>query len=105
MSDTRPDNKMQQAATAAFNAAALEAVRVRKQPGHWNGQKGKRVATAALGAAVTDRAREEMRDDDEDYSSRNMVESTIGGLLAGRMIHGSKDKLKSQERCKNGRRR
>ena len=93
---------MQQAATAAFNAAALEAVRVRKQPGHWNGQKGARVATAALGAAVTDRAAGKLRDDDddEDNSKGNMIESTVGGLLAGRLVHGSKHNLKSRDRCK-----
>lgn len=92
---------MQQTATAAFNAAAVEAMRVRKQPGAWNGQKGARVATAALGAAMTDRATNEIRDDDdEDNGKREMIENTIGGLLAGRLVHGSLDKLKGKNKGK-----
>lgn len=80
--------KLPQAAAAAFDAAAIEAIRVRKNPGTWTGAKGARVATAAIGAAATDAAVGRDRREDTKMS---FVQSTIGGLLASRALHGFRD--------------
>ncbi|KAK0616857.1 hypothetical protein B0T14DRAFT_568427 [Immersiella caudata] len=40
------------AAMAAIQAGGMAALQARKQPGGWNGQKGAKIATAALGAAA-----------------------------------------------------
>lgn len=80
--------KLPQAAAAAIDAAAIEAIRVRKTPGAWTGAKGARVATAAIGAAATDAA---VGRDRRDERKKSFVESTIGGLLASRAVHGSRD--------------
>lgn len=94
VSDARPDYKLQHAAKAAIDAAAVEAIRVRRQPGDWAGQKGVRVATAALGAAATDKAADKLRHgDQEKHSGRHSIESTIGGLLANRVLHGPREDL------------
>lgn len=82
---------MQHATKAAFDAGAVEAIRLRRQPGQWAGPKGARVATAALGAAATDAIADNARDGDQGDSKRHLIESTIGGLLANRAVNGSKD--------------
>ncbi|KAK0733206.1 hypothetical protein B0T26DRAFT_683119 [Lasiosphaeria miniovina] len=46
--------RWQQAAAAAFQAGSATAMNLRSQPGAWNGEKGARIATAALGAAAID---------------------------------------------------
>ncbi|KAK7211604.1 hypothetical protein V2G26_018782 [Clonostachys chloroleuca] len=80
-------------AKAAVDAAAIEAIRQRHQPGPWTGSKGARVATAAVGAAVTDH----VIDKDPNKGKRHLVESTLGGLLANRLINGSRDEAKRRE--------
>ncbi|KAM7186114.1 hypothetical protein V8F20_011520 [Naviculisporaceae sp. PSN 640] len=42
------------AAQAAFTAGSAAAMQMRSQPGAWKGEKGAKVATAALGAAAMD---------------------------------------------------
>jgi len=37
---------------AAIQAGGMAALQARKQPGGWNGEKGAKIATAALGAAA-----------------------------------------------------
>ena len=44
--------RWQGAAAAAFQAGSLAALAMRSEPGAWNGSKGARVATAALGAGM-----------------------------------------------------
>ncbi|KAK0708048.1 hypothetical protein B0H67DRAFT_648158 [Lasiosphaeris hirsuta] len=46
--------RWQQAAAAALQAGGLAAIQMRSQPGGWKGEKGARVASAALGAAAID---------------------------------------------------
>lgn len=86
---------MQHAAKAALDAAAIEAIRVRRHPGAWNGQKGARVATAALGAAATDTTAQKLRGHSEDkHDKRHLFESVVGGLLANRVVNGPRNDLK-----------
>ncbi|KAF2472013.1 uncharacterized protein BDR25DRAFT_17261 [Lindgomyces ingoldianus] len=90
------EKKWEQAAKAALVAGAVEAFRSRKTPGPWTGEKGQRIATAALGAAGID----SLVDKDPDRKSkRHVAESAIGGLLANRLANGS---ARSQSRGRDG---
>ncbi|KAF2798673.1 hypothetical protein K505DRAFT_357333 [Melanomma pulvis-pyrius CBS 109.77] len=87
--------KWEQAAKAAIVAGAVEAFRSRKTPGPWTGEKGQRIATAALGAAGID----SLVDKDPDkHGKRHVAESAIGGLLANRLANGAR----SQSRGRDG---
>jgi hypothetical protein len=88
-SDSRETRrKWQQAAKAAVITGVIEAVRSRKEPGGWAGEKGQRVATAALGAAGIDGFLDR---DSDGKSKRHIVESVIGGLAANRLANGPRD--------------
>ncbi|OAG12574.1 uncharacterized protein CC84DRAFT_1201538 [Paraphaeosphaeria sporulosa] len=85
--------KWEQAAKAAIVAGAVEAFRSRKQPGPWTGEKGQRIATAALGAAGID----SLVDKDPDkHSKRHVAESALGGLVAARVANGSRSKSRGR---------
>ncbi|KAF2189659.1 hypothetical protein K469DRAFT_683072 [Zopfia rhizophila CBS 207.26] len=87
------EKKWEQAAKAAIVAGAVEAFRSRKTPGPWTGEKGQRIATAALGAAGID----SLVDKDPDkHSKRHVAESAIGGLLANRLAHGSRSRSRGR---------
>ncbi|KAJ4354555.1 uncharacterized protein N0V89_006292 [Didymosphaeria variabile] len=86
--------KWEQAAKAAIVAGAVEAFRSRKTAGPWTGEKGQRIATAALGAAGID----SLVDKDPDkHSKRHVAESAIGGLLANRVANGSRSKSRGRD--------
>ncbi|VUC33019.1 unnamed protein product [Clonostachys rosea] len=84
----RKDELLGQAAKAALDAAAIEAIRVRHHPGPWAGTKGARVATAAVGAAIIDRGMGRARP--EERSTRHMIQSAIGGLAATSLLNGAR---------------
>jgi len=89
------EKKWEQAAKAALVAGAVEAFRSRKEPGPWTGEKGQRIATAALGAAGID----SLVDKDPDRKSkRHVAEAAIGGLIANRLANGAR----SQSRGRDG---
>jgi len=91
----KTEKKWEQAAKAAIVAGAVEAFRSRKEPGPWTGEKGQRIATAALGAAGID----SLVDRDPDRKSkRHVAEAAIGGLLANRLANGAR----SQSRGRDG---
>lgn len=87
--------KWEQAAKAAVVAGAVEAFRSRKTPGAWTGEKGQRIATAALGAAGIDGFVD--RDPDK-KSKRHIAESALGGLVANRLAHGSRSRSRTRGR-------
>ncbi|KAG5943540.1 hypothetical protein E4U53_007030 [Claviceps sorghi] len=80
-------NKIQQAAIASLLAGATEAFRVAKEPGGWQGEKTKRILTAAAGAATVDAAMGEKQ------GKLSLAESVIGGLVGNRLINGSKREI------------
>jgi len=82
--------KFQQAAKAALLAGATEAFRVRKEPGGWGGEKGKRILTAAIGAGGIDAAADR---DPEHKSKRHILEAVVGGLAGNRLINGSRNEV------------
>lgn len=89
----KKNQKWEQAAKAAIVAGAVEAFRSRKEPGAWTGEKGQRIATAALGAAGIDSFA------DRDHSSkRHVAESALGGLVATRLANGPRDRSSSRGR-------
>ncbi|GFF50253.1 hypothetical protein IFM58399_08760 [Aspergillus lentulus] len=89
------EQRMAQAARAALTAAAVEAFRVRKEPGEWAGEKGKRVLTAAITAAGTDGLVDR---DPNKHSKRHIVESTLAGLAANHFVNGPRSKSRSKSR-------
>ncbi|KAI5921627.1 hypothetical protein F4810DRAFT_336450 [Camillea tinctor] len=96
-----PTKRMQKAAKASLVAGAAEAFRVAKEPGGWQGEKMKRVLTAAAGAAAVDAAHDPTKD-----SKRHLLESVVGGLLGNRMLNGSRkdieeDRLTGRSRSRS----
>ncbi|KAF2842555.1 hypothetical protein M501DRAFT_926913 [Patellaria atrata CBS 101060] len=94
----RTERKWQQAAQAALVAGAVEAFRSRKEPGPWTGEKGTRIATAALGAAGIDGLVDR---DPNKKSKRHLAESVIGGLAANRIANGSRSQSRSRGRSRS----
>ncbi|KAK3395313.1 hypothetical protein B0H63DRAFT_445349 [Podospora didyma] len=75
--------KWQKAAAAAFQAGSLAALNMRSEPGPWKGEKGARIATAALGAAALDAfAKEEKEVEKKNSSSGGGSKSKSGGGLS-----------------------
>ncbi|KAF2496316.1 hypothetical protein BU16DRAFT_526815 [Lophium mytilinum] len=87
--------KWEQAAKAAVVAGAIEAFRSRKEPGPWTGQKGQRIATAALGAAGIDSLVDK---DPGNHGKRHVAEAAIGGLVASRLANGSRSQSRGRGR-------
>lgn len=72
--------KRDQAIKSALTAGAVEAMRQRNRPGEWMGEKGLRVATAAMDTAVDK--------DPRKRAKRNVIGSTLGGLFVDKMASG-----------------
>ncbi|KAF7519567.1 hypothetical protein G7054_g13046 [Neopestalotiopsis clavispora] len=93
-------NRMQKAAKASLVAGAAEAFRVSREPGGWQGEKMKRIITAAAGAATIDAAHNPDHD-----SKRHLVESVIGGLVGNRLLNGSANNIEEDRRTGRSRSR
>jgi len=91
----KSEMKWEQAAKAALVAGAVEAFRSRKDPGSWTGEKGQRVATAALGAAGIDSLVDK---DPTRKAKRHIAQATIGGLVTSHFANGAR----SQSRGRDG---
>ncbi|KAK5120566.1 hypothetical protein LTR85_006222 [Meristemomyces frigidus] len=91
----RNERKWAQAAQAALVAGAVEAFRARNEAGPWTGAKGKRIATAALGAGGIDGLID--RDPDK-KTKRHLAEAVIGGVAASRLANGPISKSKDRGR-------
>ncbi|KAK4908646.1 hypothetical protein LTR49_022458, partial [Elasticomyces elasticus] len=104
-SRSRPRDKKQterkwaQAAQAALVAGAVEAFRSRKEPGPWTGDKGKRIATAALASGGIDGLLD--RDPDK-KNKRHLAEAVIGGLAANRLANGPRTQSRGASRGRAG---
>ncbi|KAI9696558.1 MAG: hypothetical protein M1836_005577 [Candelina mexicana] len=95
----RGNEKIQQAVQAALTAGAVEAFRSRGEPGPWTGEKGKRILTAAVGAAGVDGLADR---DPEHKSKRHIAEAVIGGLATNRVVNGARDRSRSRSRGGRG---
>lgn len=78
---------------AAIDAAAIEAFRVRNEPGGWGGKKGARVATAAVTAATIGAAAEK-RKQEEGHSKLGTMGSAMAGLAVNRLVNGPRRDLR-----------
>lgn len=74
-----------QAIKSALTAGAVEAFRQRNRSGEWIGEKGLRVATAAMSAAAIDSAVDK---NPRRRGKRNMIGSTVGGLVVDKLASG-----------------
>ncbi|KAK0659458.1 hypothetical protein QBC41DRAFT_47184 [Cercophora samala] len=74
---------------SAMDAAAIEAFRVRNQPGSWKGAKGARVATAAISAAAIGAAAEK-RKEENGSTKLGTVGSALAGMAVNRLVNGSR---------------
>jgi hypothetical protein len=91
----RKSEKWEQAAKAAIVAGAVEAFRSRKVQGPWTGEKGQRIATAALGAAGIDGLIDR---NPEKHEKRHVIESALGGIAASRLANGSRSQSRVRGR-------
>jgi len=87
--DDRDKEKLNQAVKAGLTAGAVEAWRQRKSRGDWIGERGARVATAAIGAAAVDALVDK---DPTRKKKRHVGEAMIGGLVIDRLLNGPKRK-------------
>lgn len=79
--------KRNQMIKAGLSAAAFEAFRQKNRPGGWVGEKGVRVATAAISAAVIDAG----IDKNPNHGAMgNILKSTVGGLVFDKIANGGK---------------
>ena len=96
-SKSKGREKIIQSLKAAALAGATEAFRARNEPGGWGGAKGKRVLTAAVGAAGVDGLITGTGSGDtEKHSTRHIIESAIGGLAAGRLVNGPRSQSRGR---------
>lgn len=77
--------KRDQAIKSALTAGAVEAFRQRNRSGEWLGEKGLRVATAAMSAAAIDSAVDR---NPRRKGKRNVIGSTLGGLVVDKLANG-----------------
>ncbi|EJT82437.1 hypothetical protein GGTG_02410 [Gaeumannomyces tritici R3-111a-1] len=80
-----PAMRLRHAVIAGVTAGAIEAIRVRREPGPWSGPKGRRVATAAFSAAAIEAAIDKHPEHDP---QKKAMAARIGGLMMSRIING-----------------
>lgn len=85
-----------EALKAALLAGVGEAVRARKEPGGWGGDKGKRVLTAAISAGGVDGILSHNRGD-KDHSTRDVIGSAISGIATSRIVNGPRSKSRGRQ--------
>ena len=84
-----------EALKAALLAGVGEAVRARKEPGGWGGDKGKRVLTAAISAGGVDGILSHNRGD-RDHGTRDVIGSAIAGMATNRIVNGPRSKSRGR---------
>ncbi|KAI1773016.1 hypothetical protein F4818DRAFT_424624 [Hypoxylon cercidicola] len=84
--DSAVADRWQMAARAALEAGGLTAFRLRKEPGKWTGEKGAKVATAALGAAAMDAFIDKDPRRAKTNGMRGFAENTITSMIASKIM-------------------
>ncbi|KAI1372741.1 hypothetical protein F4677DRAFT_240562 [Hypoxylon crocopeplum] len=84
--DKATADRWQMAARAALEAGGLTAFRLRKDPGSWTGEKGAKVATAALGAAAIDAFIDKDPRQAKSSGMKGFAENTISSLIASKLM-------------------
>lgn len=91
--------RTQQAFKSALTAGAVEAIRQRNRPGEWLGERGLRVATAAMSAAAIDTAVENRRGRSRGRGGGGGLKNVLGSSLGGLVV----DKVASRIRGRSAR--
>lgn len=94
--------QLTQALKAAVLAGAATAFRARKEPGGWNGEKGKRVLTAAITAGGVD-GLVNLHKDPEQHKFRDTVGSAIAGVATDRFVNGPRSRSRGRGSSPDGR--
>jgi hypothetical protein len=89
----KSERQWAQAAQAALIAGAVEAFVSRKEPGPWTGDKGRRIATAAIGAGGIDKFLDR---DPNEKTKRHLAEAVVGGVAASRLANGARSKSRGR---------
>ncbi|KAI2465182.1 hypothetical protein F4781DRAFT_435623 [Annulohypoxylon bovei var. microspora] len=84
--DSAAADRWQMAARAALEAGGLTAFRLRKEPGSWTGEKGAKVATAALGAAAIDAFIDKDPRRAKSSGVKGFAENTISSMIASKLM-------------------
>ncbi|KAI1646784.1 uncharacterized protein F4817DRAFT_123789 [Daldinia loculata] len=79
-------DRWQMAARAALEAGGLTAFRLRKDPGSWTGEKGAKIATAALGAAAIDAFIDKDPRRAKSKGVKGFAETTISSMIASKLM-------------------
>ncbi|KAJ9236597.1 hypothetical protein DTO169E5_5588 [Paecilomyces variotii] len=91
----KSEGRIAQAVKTAITAGAAEAFRLRKEPGPWNGEKGRRVLTAAIAASGVDGLIDR---DPKKHTKRHIIEATLAGLAANHLLNGPASRSQSRKR-------
>ncbi|KAH9905045.1 hypothetical protein F4778DRAFT_55391 [Xylariomycetidae sp. FL2044] len=87
MPDGVAATRWQMAARAALEAGGVTAFRLRKEPGSWTGDKGAKIATAALGAAAIDAfIDKDPRHAKSTGGMKGMAENALSAALASKLM-------------------
>ncbi|RYP23574.1 hypothetical protein DL765_001088 [Monosporascus sp. GIB2] len=89
--------RWQMAIGSAVRAGGLTAFRLRKEPGSWTGDKGAKIAKAALGAAALDAFMDDNPRKNEPKGVKGMAGSALASLLASKLV-ASNGSRKSKHR-------
>lgn len=92
---SRGKAQVTEALKAALLAGVGEAVRARKEPGGWGGDKGKRVLTAAISAGGVDGILSHNRGD-RDHGTRDVIGSAIAGMATNRIVNGPRSQSRGR---------
>ncbi|KAI1505800.1 hypothetical protein F5X99DRAFT_217940 [Biscogniauxia marginata] len=86
--DKATATRWQMAARAALEAGGVTAFRLRKEPGSWTGEKGAKIATAALGAAAIDAFidKDPRRSKSQGRGVKGMAENAVSSLIASQLM-------------------
>lgn len=86
--DKATATRWQMAARAALEAGGVTAFRLRKEPGSWRGEKGAKIATAALGAAAIDAFidKDPRRSKSQGRGVKGMAESAVSSMIASQLM-------------------
>ncbi|KAK4235812.1 hypothetical protein C8A03DRAFT_46105 [Achaetomium macrosporum] len=89
---SRSRSRWERGVQAAAEAAAVEAFRLRHEPGPWKGEKGQRIATAAISAGVIGAATETRKQEGKG-GKLGTLGSAVAGLAVNRLVNGPRDEV------------
>ncbi|RYP77336.1 hypothetical protein DL771_001131 [Monosporascus sp. 5C6A] len=80
--------RWQMAIGSAIRAGGITALRLRKEPGSWTGDKGAKIAKAALGAAALDAFVDDVPRKKESKGVKGMAGTVLASLITSKLVAG-----------------